>query len=103
MASGSEPERDGAFTLDGSIIISPILSSGSGSKAPPITSFVTGHFDRSDGPQPSSVSGNGRFSSYNEQINLKLWRNSRLYQTLPTEACTAFAQTAPSTDWLGVD
>lgn len=50
MASGSEPERDWAFTLDMSIIISPILSTGSVSKAPIITPFVTGHFDQSDVP-----------------------------------------------------
>lgn len=50
MASGSEPERDWAFTLDMSIIISPILSTGGDSKAPMKTSFVTGHFD-----QPSSM------------------------------------------------
>lgn len=50
MASGSEPERDWAFTLDTSIIISSILSTGGVPKAPIITLFATGHFDQSDVP-----------------------------------------------------
>lgn len=50
MASGSEPERDWAFTLEYEYYNLPHSLHGGDSKAPMKTSFVTGHFD-----QPSSM------------------------------------------------